>query len=96
VVTEGLEVLAASIIRAMIHLMAKTAGTSETSVIFQQTTRCQQPEDSHLQCRENQKSTRNLFHALHHELRQDYQIVQFMSACETNLLVSSSNFQNIS
>jgi hypothetical protein len=42
------EVLAASIIKAMISLMTEAANTSETSVNFYQTTRCNNPEDSHL------------------------------------------------
>jgi hypothetical protein len=45
------EVLAASIIRAMsmsIALMMEAATTSETLVNFYQTTRCYNPEDSHL------------------------------------------------
>jgi hypothetical protein len=52
------EVLAASIIRAMITLMMEAASTSETSVNFYQTTRRYNPEDSHLRTRrrENLKS----------------------------------------
>jgi hypothetical protein len=42
-------VLAASIIRAIITLMMEAASTSETSVNFYQTTRHNNPEDSHLQ-----------------------------------------------
>jgi hypothetical protein len=39
----------AFITRAMIALMIKAASTSETSVKFYQTTRRNNPEDSHLQ-----------------------------------------------
>jgi hypothetical protein len=51
------EVLAASIIRAMIGLMMEAARTSETSVNFYQTARRYNPEDSHLRThrRENLK-----------------------------------------
>jgi hypothetical protein len=42
--TDVSEVLAASIIRAMIVLMMESARTSETLVIFYQTTRCYNPE----------------------------------------------------
>jgi hypothetical protein len=42
--TDVSEVLAATIIRMM-----QAASTSETSVNFYQTTRCYNPEDSHLQ-----------------------------------------------
>jgi hypothetical protein len=42
------EVLAASIIRAIIALMMEAASTSETSVNFYQTLRRNNPEDSHL------------------------------------------------
>jgi hypothetical protein len=50
-----LEVLTASIIRA---LMMEAASTSEMSVNFYQITRHNNPEDSHLHtpCRENLKS----------------------------------------
>jgi hypothetical protein len=41
--------LAASFIRAMITLIMEAASTSETSVNFYQTTRRNNPEDSHLQ-----------------------------------------------
>jgi hypothetical protein len=53
--TSVLEVLAASIIRAM---MVEAANTSETSVNFYQTTWCNSPENSHLHTRrrENLKS----------------------------------------
>jgi hypothetical protein len=52
------EVLAASIIRAMVALMMEAARTSETLVSFYQTTRRYNPEDSHLRThrRENLKS----------------------------------------
>jgi hypothetical protein len=46
--TDVSEVLAASIIRVMIALMIKAASTSEMSVNFHQTTRRNNPEDSHL------------------------------------------------
>jgi hypothetical protein len=45
--TDVSEVLAASIIRA-ISLIMEAANTSETSADFCQTTRCNNPEDSHL------------------------------------------------
>jgi hypothetical protein len=50
-------VFSASIIRA-IALMMEAANTSETSVNFYQTTRHNNPEESHLhtRCRENIKS----------------------------------------
>jgi hypothetical protein len=52
-VTQVLEVLAASIIKAM-----EAARTSEMLVNFYQTTRCYNPEDSHLRAhrRENLES----------------------------------------
>jgi hypothetical protein len=51
-------VVPASIIRAMIALMMKATSTSETSVNFYQTTRRNNPGDSHLHThrRENLKS----------------------------------------
>jgi hypothetical protein len=42
------EVLAATIITAMSALMMEAASTCETSIIFYQTTRRNNPEDSHL------------------------------------------------
>jgi hypothetical protein len=42
-------VLAASIIRAIIAVMMEATSTSETSVNFYQSTRLNNPEDSHLQ-----------------------------------------------
>jgi hypothetical protein len=52
------QVLAASIIRAIIVLMMEAARTSETLVNFYQTTQRYNPEDSHLHthCCENLKS----------------------------------------
>jgi hypothetical protein len=57
------QVLAASIVRA-IALIMEAASTSETSVNFSQTTRCNNPEDSHLRTRhrENLKSHKTEFH----------------------------------
>jgi hypothetical protein len=51
-------VLAASIITVMIALMVEAENTSETSVNFYQTTRRNNPEDSHIHVRrrENLKS----------------------------------------
>jgi hypothetical protein len=51
------EVLAASIIMAIV-LMMEAASTSETSANFYQSSRRYNPEDSHLhtRCRENLKS----------------------------------------
>jgi hypothetical protein len=43
--------LAASVIRAMIALMMEATSTSEISVNFYQTTRRNNPEDSHLRTR---------------------------------------------
>jgi hypothetical protein len=42
------EVLAASIMRAIITLMMEAASTFETSVNFYQTTWCNNQDDSHL------------------------------------------------
>jgi hypothetical protein len=47
--TDVSEVLAASIIRAMIVLMMEIVNTSETLVNFYQTTWRNNPEDSHIQ-----------------------------------------------
>jgi hypothetical protein len=49
--TDVSEVLAVSIIRALIALMMEAASTSETSVDFFHTTRRNDPEDSHLHTR---------------------------------------------
>jgi hypothetical protein len=43
------DVLSASIIRVIIALIMEAASTSETSVNFFQTARCNTPEDIHLQ-----------------------------------------------
>jgi hypothetical protein len=43
-----LEFLSASMIRAILALMAEAVRISETSVNFYQTTGCCNPEDSHL------------------------------------------------
>jgi hypothetical protein len=58
VVTYVSEVLAASIIRAIIALMLEAGTTSETLVNFYQTTRRYNPDDSNLHThrRENLKS----------------------------------------
>jgi hypothetical protein len=53
--TDVSEVLAASIIRAIIALMMEASSTCETSVSFCQTTRCNNPEDSHLHARREGK-----------------------------------------
>jgi hypothetical protein len=46
--TEVSEVLAASIIRAVMTLIMEAVSTSETSVNFHETTRCSISEDDHL------------------------------------------------
>jgi hypothetical protein len=46
--TDVSEMLTAFIIKAIIFLMMEAASTSETSVNFYQTTRRNNPEDSHL------------------------------------------------
>jgi hypothetical protein len=74
------EVFAASIIRAMlimIALMVEAASTSETSANLYQTARCNNPGDSHLHARrrENLKSHSASILNLHLNLKNDKEVL---------------------
>jgi hypothetical protein len=63
----------------LIALMMEAVRTSETSVNFNQTTRCNNPDDSHLHTRrrENLKSQKetNLVLAVSHVVKQEWEVV---------------------